>query len=199
MAVAGALLVVCTTAAYAQPVLLPVVNGDFELGADPGDLTRVAAGAGDITGWTVLPTAVDYIGGYWQASSGQRFVDLDGHFGERGGLAQAVPSVPGTTYIVHFDLAGFPVPGAPYVKTMQVRAAGQVSDYSFSVVGKSAENMGWEHHTFTFTAVAGTTFLEFVSTNDPPGLGPAVDNVNAYPPVPAAGSTWGGIKALYGR
>lgn len=192
-------MILCTAGlVQAQPQRLPVANGDFEVGVDPGaTLTRLLPGQTNITGWTVLPAAVDYVGGYWQASSGSRFVDLDGNFGEAGGIAQLVATVPGQEYVVEFDMAGLPIPGPPDIKRLRVRAAGQSADYEFSVVGRWAEDMGWERNTFTFTATATTALLEFISTTDPPGNGPAVDNINADPPVHVQPTTWGRIKALF--
>jgi len=177
---------------------LSIVNGDFELGTDPGEsFTRFYAGSSDIAGWTIIGTSVDYVGGYWDASSGVRWVELDGDFGEAGGVQQAVATVPGETYAFRFEMAGLPVLGPPYTKTMQVQAGGSVVDYEFSVVGKSADNMGWETHTFAFTAISTTTTIRFISTNDPPGIGPAIDNVRDASTVAAEAASWGAIKALF--
>jgi choice-of-anchor C domain-containing protein len=182
----------------AATVSAQVVNGDFEDGVDPGEtFTRLPAGQTDITGWTILPISVDYVGGYWQASSGTRFVDLDGNFGEPGGIAQTIPTIPGQEYIVRFDMAGLPIPGPSYLKTMQVRAAGRVEDYEFSVVGRWWGGMGWEPRTFIFTATSTVALLEFISTNALPGDGPTVDNVRVELAVAVETSTWGRIKATF--
>ena len=177
---------------------LNIINGDFEVGADPGPTsTRLAAGANDITGWTILPAAVEYVGGFWEAASGTRWVELDGAIGEAGGIQQLLATTPGETYTIAFDMAGSTVFGAPFVKMMRVQAAGAEADYAFSVVGRSAQDMGWVTHTFTFTAVSSQTALRFLSINDPAGIGPALDNVREAATVPVSVTTWGAIKALF--
>jgi len=178
---------------------LTIVNGDFENGEDPGSTyERLYAGDGGIAGWTIIGISVDYVGGFWQASSGTRWVELDGSAGENGGLQQTLVTVPGEVYTVLFDMAGLPVLGAPYVKTMRVTAAGASQDYQFSVVGKWAEEMGWITHSFSFVASGDETTIRFMSTNEPAGLGPALDNVRDASTVAAESSSWGAIKALFG-
>src|SRR5947199_114896 len=56
---------------------VPVVNGSFEDGPDPGGFTIYYAGATDIPGWTVTQGSIDYVGTYWQPGDGARSIDLN--------------------------------------------------------------------------------------------------------------------------
>ena len=161
------------------------INGSFEDGVDTGP-TFVTLGNGStgITGWTVGGDSVDYIGGLWEASNGDRSVDLNGN--GRGSLAQTFDTVSGRTYTVTFDLAGNPDNGAD-IKLLTVTAANDTADYTFDTTGASQADMNWAGQTFSFTAIGTSTTLTFSSGMD--GFyGPALDNVAiAAVPEPA---TW---------
>ena len=60
-----------------------LVNGSFEDGVDPGVFTTLGEGSGNITGWSIygggVAGTIDYIGSYWNASDGNRSIDLNGN------------------------------------------------------------------------------------------------------------------------
>ena len=184
-----------------------VVNGSFEDSIWPGNYEFQVLSAGDsgITGWTVKPVGVDYIGYHWAHSDGIRSIDLNAY--EAGGIMQDIATIPGATYLVEFDLAGNPAGkpaqySSPSVKTLNVSAAGESQAFSFDVTYTSRSAMGWAGKQWSFTAVASTTTLSFDSTCFGPEwegtagwFGPALDNVRVFltasvnqPPVANAGS-----------
>ena len=105
-----------------------VVNGSFEDGVgtyDGGngvDFVTLKAGSTGITGWTIILSSIDYDGSYWQASDGGRSLDLEGAGGDLGGVSQTISTVPGKAYVLTFDMAGNPDPGAGVspIKKMRV-------------------------------------------------------------------------------
>jgi len=168
-----------------------IVNGSFENGTNPGS-GFLTLGAGDntsITGWTVGSGSVDYIGGYWQASSGGRSIDLSGN--GAGSLSQTFATVAGQNYRVTFDLAGNP--DSAGVKTLTVSAAANSQVFNFDSTGKSRPAMGWTGQTFFFTATGSSTTLTFTS-NTNSAFGPALDNVVVDPvPEPLSLVVFGGL------
>ncbi len=169
---------------------IPVVNGSFEDGPDPGPnpgFTQLSTGSTAITGWTVSRGSIDYIGVYWQPSHGNRSIDLDG--ASDGGIIQSFSTVAGQQYNVTFDMAGNPV-GSPTIKQMRVTAAGQSQDFSFDTTGKSRTNMGWVTNSWTFTAASGNTSIEFYSLDNPSSpYGPALDNIRSSLSTPTPTNT----------
>ncbi len=154
-----------------------LTNGGFESGASipPGNLT-LAAGSTDIAGWTVSQGDIDYVGdGRWEASEGTRSLDLNGF--EAGGIKQTFTTVAGASYLVSLDMAGNPEWDPPQ-KTMTVKASGQSTTFTFDTSGKSRSVMGWENHTWTFTAASESTTLEFESATSGSYGGPTLDNVS---------------------
>ena len=151
------------------------INGDFELGTNPGSqLSTLAAGSTDITGWTVTGGPIDYISGYWEAGSGSRSLDLSAL--TAGGISQTFDTIAGQLYTVDFLLAGNPVGGAG-TRTLSVSATGNAAvQYGFDTTGTSVGDMGWISQIYTFTATGSSTTLSFASLNDNP-YGPALDNV----------------------
>ena len=177
-----------SSAAFAQTASAAVnliTNGGFEVGAfDPGVFTTVFAGSTDITGWTIGPHSVDYIGTYWQASEGARSIDLSGN--QPGSVAQTITTVAGVTYKVTFDLAGNPDAG-PVLKALAVSSVGPSQNFFFNTTGASHGDMNWTASSFTFTANAASTTLMFASATQD-AFGPALDNVSVSAiPEPA---TW---------
>jgi choice-of-anchor C domain-containing protein len=150
-------------------------NGSFEAGSvNPGSgYITLGTGSAAITGWNVASGTVDYIGTFWQATDGNRSVDLDG--GSQGSLQQTFETASGATYEVLFDLAGNYVPN-PVTKTLRVSAGSDSAEYTFSVAGKTAADMGYVGKSFTFTAVGASTTLTFASLTAG-AYGPAIDNV----------------------
>jgi choice-of-anchor C domain-containing protein len=194
--IAGAALLLGAQSAYA----VSITNGSFELGTDPGVFTPLAAGDNtSITGWTVGGAGgVDYIGTYWQASEGNRSLDLSG--GGIGGVSQQLTGLSiGQEYTVSFDLAGNSE-GLPVEKHMTVLTNGGGELFTFDTTGKSVGNMGWTTFTYVFIASAATDTLAFLS-GDNTSFGPALDNVTiAATPIPGAillfGSALGGMGFL---
>jgi choice-of-anchor C domain-containing protein len=179
-----------------------IVNGSFEEGPA---LTRPTVGFDSytapftgITGWSVTGQGIDYVFGFWDASNGQRSLDLNNI--APSGVEQTFSAVPGGTYRVTFDMAGNSE-GTPTLKRLRVSADGESAEFTFDAAGKSPRNMGWESRTWQFVAGAPTVTLSFMSLIDG-GFGPALDNVNVelvdggpavpLPPAFVAGAIAGG-------
>ena len=171
-----------------------LVNPDFELGTPTGAFTTLPLNSTAITVWTVTNTDIDIVGTFWINHSGARGVDLDGL--QPGCLAQTFATVPGETYLLTFWLAGNPACGGP-VKTGRVTAAGQFLDFTFNTTGHSRTAMGWVQKSFSFTANAASTTLEFCSTGSTVGCGPAIDDLRLDTETPALPASWGQVKSSY--
>jgi choice-of-anchor C domain-containing protein len=159
-------------------------NGSFESGNAPGpSFITLGAGSTAINSWSINSGAIDYIGGYWTASDGNRSVDLNATV--PGVISQTFDTLVGKPYEVLFDLAGNPA-GGPTVKQMQVSAAGNFQNYDFDITGNSLSSMGWIEKSFEFNAVGTETTLTFSSLITG-AYGPAIDNVRVnVVPIPAA-------------
>jgi len=172
-----------------------IQNGSFETGSDPGDwVITIDPGSTTINNWTVTSGTIDYIGSLWQASEGQRSIDLNGN--NAGAIAQTFNTTIGQSYLVTFDLAGNTAQDT--IKTMRVEADGQSTNFSFDVTGKTVSNMGWTPQSWQFTANNTQTTLEFTSLT-PNASGPALDNVAVVPtdtPVPEPGTILGSLTLL---
>jgi choice-of-anchor C domain-containing protein len=163
-----------------------IINGSFEQGPAVGAFANLPAGTTSIMGWVVTGEGIDYVSSLWGASDGARSLDLDGSSSSaktppyaQGGIAQTFATTPGTRYVVTFDMAGNPY-GGPIQKPMRVSAAGQEMNFTFDITGKNASNMGWVSKSWTFTANAASTTLEFRSLTVSPATGFAavIDNVS---------------------
>jgi choice-of-anchor C domain-containing protein len=162
-----------------------ITNGSFEdTSVDPcPSFIELPLGDTSITGWTVVETSIHYVCMTWDASEGQKSLDLDADAGEAGGISQTFSTIPGAQYAVSFDMAGnWGAP--PTIKTMRVSADGQSADFTFDITGRSAHDMGWTRHTWSFVADDSSATLEFRSLTDPSGWGPALDNVSVTPVGP---------------
>lgn len=184
--IAATSLLVAAGPSLAGPSL--VTNGSFESGPDiPGSFVTLFTGWTDISGWTVMPTNIDYIGSLWTASEGQRSIDLSGW--AAGGIMQDLATVAGTSYLVEFDMAGNGKSG-PVVKSIDVVAGSQSQSFSFDTTGKTFQDMGWQTMQWTFVAEGATTALQFKSLTEG-AYGPTLDNVKVtelVPAVPAPGA-----------
>lgn len=147
------------------------------------------------TGWTLDFGNVDTVTSMWQETNGSQSIDLNGNMA--GGLSQTFATVVGVTYVVSFDMSGNPFgdnQGADPIKTMNVLISGSpIHNFSFDtsvlplVFGTY---MNWTTHTFTFTADASTTTIEFdslTSGNSDCCWGPTLDNVSVVS-LPEPGS-----------
>ena len=170
-----AAIAVLTLAAAAHAA--PFQNGSFDAGAPATFVFDIAAGSTQIPGWTVSVGTVDWITSNWVSSQGTSSLDLVGSFA-LGGVAQTFDTVPGTTYVVAFDLAGNPG-GPPAVKPLAVTVNGVTSNFTFDTTGRSGAAMGWTRHSLTFTASGTSSTIAFVSDTTGTGTnaGAALDNV----------------------
>jgi len=158
----------CTAAGAAS-----IVNGSFEVGPAPGQWITLPSGSTSITGWTVIGHSIDYQGSVWEASDGDRSLDLSGN--AAGGIAQVVTTVPGITYELSFDLAGN-VAGPPGIYEVRVTTGSSNQTFGFDTTGYTLQNMGWQTVQLQFTAGSQSTTLAFESLV-PGYYGPAIDNV----------------------
>lgn len=180
MALAGG-----ATALAQQPASL-IRNGSFEEGPAPRVFLNLAGGSTVIPGWVVTGEGVDLVGaGYWASSDGSYAIDLDGSARSRvtppfvrGGIAQTFPTTAGRRYRVTFDLAGNPNQ-PPAIKPLRISAAGQADTMTFDATGRTGRAMGWTSTSWTFTAAADSTTLEFASLTESPqtGYAAAIDRV----------------------
>ncbi|HVU52636.1 MAG TPA: choice-of-anchor C family protein [Polyangia bacterium] len=154
----------------------PFTNGSFEVGPGiGGSFLTLSSGNTSITGWTVLPSSVDYIGSLWTAEDGTHSLDLSG--AAPGGVAQTFDTNPGRSYDVAFYLAANTDCGAA-VKGVDVGATGSsTSHYTFDGTGHSPSSMGWQQEHYAFVATATSTTLSFLSTESSV-CGPALDDVS---------------------
>lgn len=175
-----------------------ITNGSYEEGVNPpgtGGWTRLTTGSTILTGWTVTSGTIDWVDtGFWAASDGFRSIDLAGV--APGAISQTLVTVPGTEYIVTFDLSGDPRYGyLDTIKTMEISAGSSSQVFTFDVTGR--EGMEWETKQWGFVAddYATTLTLQGISlTNSPVSV--AIDNVSilavekavAPAPVPAPGA-----------
>jgi len=166
-----------------------VVNGGFELGANPGNtLTLAAVDSTSITSWTVQSGSIDLIGSRWIAGEGANCLDMSGT--GVGSIRQEISGLTGGySYRLTFLLAGNPEMG-PAIKQLRVSLGGVSQDFTFDISGRTPSNMGWSTQSLEFTASASTETLVFTSLTG--GLaGPALDGVtlrSLAPPVPTAPS-----------
>ena len=54
-----------------------ITNGSFENGPGVGHFVGLPSGSTAIPGWTVGGAGIDFVGSYWEASSGDRCIDLN--------------------------------------------------------------------------------------------------------------------------
>ena len=191
-AIAACLL--ATIGAVSAASAATITNGSFELGNAPGSFAQLAAGSTAITGWTIGGGGVDYIGTYWQASNGNRSIDLNAT--SPGTISQTITDlVIGQQYQISFDLAGNPDGDNGIAKTLNaITASAGTQAFSFTVGSNTHASMGWTTFYFLFTALSTTEMLTFASTTTTGGpsgagaaVGPALDNVRiAETPLPAA-------------
>ena len=165
-----------------------ILNGSFESGPALLDAVglyqNVYPPSTEIDNWTVITSNINYIGGYWQHSDGERSLDLNGQDGG-GGVEQSFATNIGQEYTVNFDMSGNPSThpdNITPIKWMRVLAAGDSADFSFDITGQSFGDMGWVTKSWSFVAIDTTTTLQFISLdNTSLRWGPALDNVEVVP------------------
>ncbi|MBN1256983.1 MAG: choice-of-anchor C family protein [Planctomycetes bacterium] len=155
-------------------------NGSFESGLEEiGLWTNLDPSSTSIDSWTVINSNIDYNGSYWEASDGERSLDLNGSNGP-GGIEQSFTTVIGQEYLVSFDIAGNPSTNTSNntaIKWLRVAAAGDSADFSFDIAGNTEADMGYETKDWTFIATATSTNLQFISLDSTMKYGPVLDNV----------------------
>ena len=164
-------LVLCAARARADLA----TNGSYETGpANPDGIMTLAAGSTVINSWVVSRGTIEYISDpYWQSEDGTSSLALNGD--GPGGIAQTFATAPGAVYAVSFWMSGEPF-STPVIKHMRVLAAGQSADFTFDTTPVWHWAMGWQQHTWNFTANSTSTTLEFISLDD--GIySPTLDNV----------------------
>lgn len=175
-ALCGLAAVSAPPATAAQSV---VANGGFE---NPSILPNVFStySAGQTIGaWKVTKGSVDIIhDSFWPAAEGQQSLDLNGV--DRGTVAQDISTLPLTSYVVTFALAGNPEHQG--VTTGQLLVNGKsVKNFSFDTTGKSRTDMGYRTVRAVFTAKGLSANLAFASTTPEGASGTVIDNVRVEP------------------
>jgi len=198
----------------AAAVAAPFQNGSFEVGGvTPCNTFNVPAGSTLISGWTVSAGNVDWLGAPpgcgWRASVGVASLDLVGSgAGGIGGVQQTFDTVPGTTYVLSFDMAGN-TGAPPVIKPLAVTVNGVTTNYTFDTTGRGPLLMGWVTRSINFVATGTSTTVNFVSDVSASGgtlnSGAALDNVRVAPlaapgpdpaNVPLSWSHWAAIFAI---
>jgi choice-of-anchor C domain-containing protein len=186
------------------PVANHLANASFEDGTDPGPaglLNYTSASSPGIPGWVVSDDDVDVMGLWMNPSDGSRSIDLNGV--EPGALAQSFATVPGAVYSVTFDMAGNPVGLSNGTAILEISAAGQSAQFQTAVGDGSNPpspyfyRADWVRHSWSFTATAFQTTLEFRSLNLSSGAGgPAIDNAIVRGPLHVPGLGVPGLLVL---
>lgn len=168
----------------------PFQNGSFESGSVvPCNTFNVAAGSTIITGWTVSAGNLDWLGSPpscgWQPSQGAASLDMVGSVaGGIGGIQQTFDTVPGTSYVLSFDMAGN-TGAPPVVKPLAVTINGVTTNFTFDTTGRTGLAMGWVTQSIAFVATGTSSTVNFVSDVSAAGgtlnAGAALDNVRVGP------------------
>jgi choice-of-anchor C domain-containing protein len=160
LAAAASLVFVTALSAAAHANML--TNPSFEIGPAVQGEMQLAVGATAINGWIVTRAPIDLVtDAYWEAAQGTRSLGLN-PTSTPGGIAQTIPTYAGVAYRVDFKLSGEPFT-IPAVKQLRVAAAGQHADFTFDSSNNWHWQMDWAPHTWSFTAIASTTTIEFSS------------------------------------
>jgi len=149
-----------------------LTNGSFEFGnfvPDGNDTMSLAAGATDMTGWTVENAALAWIGPAnpfsLTASDGSYFLDLTGYHDDApyAGVQQTISTTIGAQYQLSFDLGTDPTYDAAAVSVVVTGGAGPTT---FTSNPLSANQ--WQTFQYDFTATSASTTIELdgqASTN----------------------------------
>ncbi|MEV6262540.1 DUF642 domain-containing protein [Streptomyces sp. NPDC051784] len=154
-----------------------LVGGGFETPVVPASSPFSSYVGGQAVGpWSAGGHSVDLTSDrLWDAAEGSQSLDLNGS--ASGSVSQEISTLPLTSYVVSFELAGNPA-WAPALKTGELRVDGvPVKTFAFDITGHGFRNMGWTRQTAVFTSLLKTSVtLTFASTS--PGVGgPVIDDV----------------------
>jgi choice-of-anchor C domain-containing protein len=170
-----------------------ITNGSFEGSGTINTYQTLGTGSTLIDGWKVTAGSIDWIGNYWKASDGDRSIDLSGNVPGTI-VGQSFDTAIGQQYKVRFDMAGNP--DRPSIKTLEVKVAEVVQEFTFDSNGKTKIDMGWVQKSLTFVAVSETTSLQFRDLGIT-AWGVALDNVSVDAvPEPTTLAIWGTLGGL---
>jgi hypothetical protein len=155
-------------------------NSDFELPAiGTGGLNYISPPPG--FGWSVASGDFDLIGNYWQASSGQQSVDLNGF--AQGSIYQDFTFPTMGTWSIKFNMSANPDTAG--LKSLRVDfgltggAMSSLGTFSLNSTGRTYANMLWtEFNTASVNISAPGSYRVQFSSLTPGASGPALDNVS---------------------
>ena len=157
-----------------------ITNGSFEAldGSSLSGYVTLNDGNTDIPGWKV-EGSIDWIGNYWQASDGNRSIDLAGYQSNGAVVGVSFSTVVGQTYLVEFDMAGNP--DRSFTKALvgsEIIGNVSLGAFTFEQALGNKSDMGWVTKSFTFIADTDFSQLRFgnVGLTDT-SWGAALDNV----------------------
>lgn len=164
--IAGASISTPGSVAHAQNLL---INPSFEQGifvnnSVPGFM-MLFPGMLNITGWTVISSDILWgVNGNVDgltASQGIAFLDFSGiGIVPFGGVTQSIPTVPGMSYELAFDLGVFqggdPLLAGPISVTASAGSVSQLFAHDPPGVGNQ-----WDHYLIPFTAESSSTAITF--------------------------------------
>jgi hypothetical protein len=181
LTVLGMLYVVTWNGAYAGNI---VVNGGFETPVVTDFYYDTYDAGQSFTGWTVGQGAVAlYTDQYNPPLSdvpyqGNQALQLASTQGGNGSIYQDLATTPGATYELTFAFASNPFASAN--ASMSVAWGGATIATLSADPSHDYTNLGWIVESYTVTASAGITRLEFVNTSSGVDLGlPQIDAVSA--------------------
>ncbi|MES2128754.1 MAG: choice-of-anchor C family protein [Pseudomonadota bacterium] len=151
-----------------------IVDGGFEAVA-PNNVFQTFSATSTMGGWTIEAGSVDLIGSYWQPSSGNNSLDLNGL--NAGTIAQSFATTPGQTYVVSFMMAGNPDAGAD-IKMITAGVNGGSNAFSFATGSTNHAAMGWVPQSFSFVADAELSTLRFSGNGNNSYYGAALDDIS---------------------
>ncbi len=186
------LLSVLAVAMLASPAFATnlITNGSFEQGPAAVSFATFSAGSTAITGWTIASGSVDHINSYWNASAGNRSIDMNGN--GPATLSQTINTIAGRSYTLRFDVSGNP--DTTTLRSMNYSAGSLTGSYSTLAVNRP---LVWVPVSATFVASSPNTLVSFAATSAGP-WGVALDNVSVTLNAIPEPSTWVMLIAGFG-
>jgi hypothetical protein len=177
-------------------------NGSFE---NPnivasGSYALVATGSTTVTGWTMLGLAGEsvqltpdtYLG--LKASDGRQWLDLTGITGyDKGVRSDAVTVVPGSTYLLSFDVGNY-LPFGASTLGVSINGGTEQKFTNTSLAVTATNPMNWASFSLSWVATGSTASISFLgrangALSNNSGIG--LDNVRFdLAPVPEPHSAW---------